>query len=103
MKLTFHADGHDLTVNLAKVTTLEAIEMRRAGLGELDEWVVRVARDARPEGQVTPLLAADRAIAAWLLWRQVRDPHAAIQTIARSLKLLDAPASAGALDASEAG
>lgn len=89
---SFDVDGEALVVDLAEVSALEALEYRQAGLGDLEQWATRILSSVVPAGPALVLLAADRAVAGWLWWRQNGEPGAALSVVARSAPFLRAPA-----------
>lgn len=88
---SFDVDGEALVVDLAEVSALEALEYRQAGLGDLEQWATRILSSVVPAGPALVLLAADRAVAGWLWWRQNGQPGAPLSAVAQSTPFLHNP------------
>lgn len=84
--VAFDLDGVERTLELHRVTGLDALAYRNATGGELDavlmSWIER-----REVG-----LLADMAVAKWLWIRQNGEPLAPLAQIAYSVKFLPSPA-----------
>lgn len=80
--ITATIDDVELTVDLAKVTGLDALAFRYAIGAELDLVVARWASEG-----LSPL-AADLAVVKWLWIRQHHDPLAPLALVAASVPLL---------------
>ena len=108
--LTATVDGQTFHVELHRVTGWDAIAYRAEvgqALDQIIEAWVNLAAEAAAVGHPLTTDAwplADRALLAWLWYRQNPQPNATVESVTSKVTLIPAPAddSAGDLDAPEA-